>query len=219
MYSIVKHIKVEQQMGGALMYFYSKRSSSKIVHKQQCPYCEHMNCEVKEGFYTLEEARQEGYHLCKYCAPIGVYYRRELHKMKKYAAENGLIFNYSDGSILIQTPYSQWKIITNGRNDDIFLYHKNVFIKSYDKSLVPGYHSQAVRRRSIIAYMSYIVEHDRYRLRNPLYQKQTTNEPPKKGTKRYKKQKERRKRRERYASIMNVLALIDNGIEYREMKV
>lgn len=200
------------------MYFFSKKSRQKIVHTQQCPYCKHMNREGKESFHTLEKARQAGYRMCKYCAPMGRYYRRELRNIVDYAAENGLIFDYIDGSIFIRTPYSQWKIITNGRNNDIFLYHKNIYRKSFDKSLVPGYHSQAVRRKSITEYMRYIVEHDLYRLHNPFYQKQTANEPPKKGTRRYKKQEERRKRRERYTSIMRVVALIDNGAEYREMK-
>lgn len=201
------------------MYFYSKKRGRKIVHTSQCPYCIRMNRERMEIFHTVEEAREKGYRLCKDCAPMGKYYRAEYHEIRNYADENGIIFDYYDGSITIRTPYSQWKIITNGRKKELFLYHKNVYRNSFEKSLVPGYHSQSVRRKSILAYMNYIVEHDRYRLRNPSYQKPLIDGGVKQGTKRYKKLVVKRKKQERYDSIMRVLALIENETEYRQMKV
>lgn len=109
-----------------------------------------MNAEWIESFHTREEARDKNYHLCKYCAPMGKYYRAEFSKIKGYASENGLIFDYYDNSISVCTPYSQWKIIVSGRKKGIFLYHKNIYRKSADNSLVPGYHSQAVKRKSIV---------------------------------------------------------------------
>ena len=39
---------------------------------------------------------------------------------------------------------------------------------------MPGYHSQKVRRNTLMGYMQYIVEHDRYRMENPLYKNQKT---------------------------------------------
>lgn len=201
------------------MYFYSKKSQRKIIHTMQCPYCIRMNREGMATFHTMEVAREKNYRLCQYCAPMGKYYRAEYREIKKYADENGMIFSYYDGTITVCTPYSQWKIIVNGRKRDMFLYHKNVYKNSFEKSLVPGYHSQSVRRNSILAYMNYIVKHDRYRLSNPSYQKPLTTGETKQGKKKYKRLVEKRKKQERYDSIMRVLALIENGTEYRQMKV
>lgn len=174
-----------------------------------------MNGEWIESFRTREEAKDRNYHFCKYCSPMVKYYRAELLNIKNYASENGLIFDYYDNSISIRTPYSQWKIIVNGRKKDIFLYHKNIYGKSFDNSLVPGYHSQAVRRKSIVEYMKYIVKHDRYRLQNPSYHRPLADESVKPGTKRYKKLVKKQKKQERYDGIMRTLALIDNEMEYR----
>lgn len=199
------------------MYFYSKKSHSKIVHSFQCSYFEHMDHENTGQFDNLDEARKAGYRLCKCCAPISKYYRKEYYRIKDYAAKNGLLFYLNDGVLIIQTPYSKWKIITNGNKNYIFLYHKNTYNRGKDKSLVSGYHSQSVRRSSIMGYLKYIVEHDNYRLSNPEYHGPVYSEPPRKGTKRYKKAKMKERKREHYQSVMRVLTLIENNANYRQM--
>lgn len=199
------------------MYFYSKKSHNKIVHLNNCSYVLHMDRESKGQFANLEEAREAGYQLCKCCAPISKYYKSEYFKIKEYAAKNGLAFYLNDGVLIIQTPYSKWKIITNGHKNYIFLYHKNTYKKCRENTLVPGYHSQSVRRSTIMGYLKYIVEHDNYRLNNPEYHGPVYVEPPRKGTKRYKKEKKRERKRERYQSVMRVLALIEKETNYRQL--
>lgn len=130
--------------------------------------------------------------------------------MKAFAAQNGLSFYLADGVLIILTPYSKWKIIIKGSNKRIYLYHKNTLGKEEQEPLIPGYHHQAVRRGSIMGYLEYIIEHDRYRLNNPVHIKRKKKAPPKKGTKRYKQAQEKMKRIERYQSIRRVIELIDS---------
>lgn len=169
------------------MYYYSKKSHNKIVHLSHCTYFQHMNHDEIGTFGRMDEATSAGYRICKCCAPIRKYYKEEYYKIKDYASKNGIAFYLSNGEFIVQTPYSKWKIITNGRKNYIFLYHKNIYSKNIDKSLVPGYHSQAVRRNTIMGYLQYIVDHDNYRLKNPIYHGPVYVEPPRRGTKRYRK--------------------------------
>ena len=71
-----------------------------------------------------------------------------------------------DGQLHVYTPRSKWRIIVNGRDNKIFLYHKNTYSK-YEKipSIIPGYHSQAIRSKTIVGYLEYIIQHDIYRTR------------------------------------------------------
>lgn len=199
------------------MYFYSKKSHKKIVHLSHCSYFQYMSHESIGKFENIEDAQTAGYRICKCCAPISKYYRKEYYKIKDYAAKNGIAFYLNDGALIIQTPRSKWKIITNGNRNYIFLYHKNIYNKGKDKSLVPGYHSQSVRRSTIMGYLKYIVDHDNYRMKNPEYHGPVYVEPARKGTKRYKKEKTKERKRERYQSVMRVLALIENEKNYRQL--
>ncbi len=200
------------------MMFYSKKSKNKVIHHCHCYYFRHMDHNSIGKFETIEEARGAGYHLCKCCAPMGKYYRKEYYNMKGYVTKNALIVEYMDGEIVIQTPYSNWKIIVNGQKNHIFLYHKNTYMKRHDKrSLVPGYHSQSVRRNTLMDYLKYIVEHDAYRLHYPEHQKKGFI--PLKGKKKNKQRLKKEKKRERYRGMMRVLALIENEANYRQMKV
>ena len=115
--------------------------------------------------------------------------------------------------ISIRSIKSKWKI-TLDENYKIVLYHKNDFTTNKDHlSVISGYHLQGdVLKDSIIAYLQYIVDHDYFRMVNPLYipQNKKVSSPPKKGTKRYKKSQRKLEKNERKKAIKNVLNLIDS---------
>ena len=73
------------------------------------------------------------------------------------------------------------------KKDRIVLYHKNDFTTDKDHlSEISGYHLQGdVRRNSIVAYLQYIVDHDYYRMLNPVYipKKKKESPPPRKALK------------------------------------
>ncbi len=195
------------------MVFYSKNSNSKVIHKCNCAYYKKMSPKNVAQFNSISEARDAGYHLCKHCAPMWNYYSKEYNKMKEYASKNGLAFEYNDGVVMVQTPYSNWKIIVNGPKNNIFLYHKNTYERCPDRTaLVPGYHSQSFRRNTLMEYLIYITEHDAYKLNHPEHQ-------DKSGSKSHKKETKKQKKRARYQSMMRVFALLENEKNYRQMQM
>ena len=134
------------------MYYYSKKSSSKIIHQQNCRHVARLDEGRTGQFQTIEYAQYLGYCMCKCCAPIIGYLKKEEEEMQQYCLKNGLAYFLSDGCIEVITPESKWKIITNGTKNRMFLYHGNTFEKD-TKSMVHGYHSQAVRRDTILQYL------------------------------------------------------------------
>jgi len=62
---------------------------------------------------------------------------------------------------------------------------------------------------TLLGYLEYIVEHDYFRMLNPIHPAPKKKEPPRKGTKRYRKQQKRAKKQALRESIRNVLNLID----------
>ena len=132
--------------------------------------------------------------------------------MMEYCRKNGLSFWRSSRFISICSTRSEWRIALD-KNDRIVLYHKNDFKTDKDHlSEIKGYHFQGdVHHDSIVKYMEYIVDHDYFRMLNPVYaprKKEIT--PPQKGSKRYKSAQKRFKKFERKREIRNVLNLIDS---------
>lgn len=147
------------------MVFYSIKSKEKVFHLSHCKIRQRMKKEYEQHFATPEEAREHGYRLCNCCCPIGTRLRKEQVSVNQFCQENGISCRLEDGQLHIRTPHSKWRIIINGKAKKLFLYHKNSFEKRERiPSIVPGYHSQAIRCDNIIGYLKYIVEHDTFRL-------------------------------------------------------
>ena len=96
----------------------------------------------------------------------------------------------------------KWMVIEKGSPAEFELYHKNKK-KSREKSEIPDYHRPKVDTVSIAGHLEYIVEHDIYRKRHPLYV------PPRKGTRRYRAMMQRNKTQKCKQEIENVLKLIE----------
>lgn len=73
-----------------------------------------------------------------------------------------------DGEIDVTTPIGGWRLVWKGK-DKIWLYHKNTHRSHLTESEdIPGYHSQAIHKKTIMEYLEYIVQHDLYRKNSPL---------------------------------------------------
>lgn len=189
------------------MYYYSKRSSRRIVHIDTCRYY-HKFSEKNIGcFYTLEDANAAGYYMCKCCAPIRKFLRGNEGVLNEFCQKNGIAYYLDNNEIIVEAPYSKWRIRILPNGTKIVLYHQNT-INLFAWGEVPGYHKQNVFRHSVIEYLQYIVEHEAYRRHNPILIPLKV-EPPRKGTKRWKREQERLKKEKRKEQISRVMQLFE----------
>lgn len=148
------------------MLIYNKKSGSKVVHYSHCRHIKGRKQDVRVTFDTPEEARAAGYRLCKCCAPMTKFYRKEAKALEQFASENGLSYFYEDGMLDIKSLYSQWKVVVVGKSvKKLVIYHRNTQTRSNQRpSIVPGYHSQAYRSDTLLGYMRFVLSHDAYHL-------------------------------------------------------
>ncbi len=195
------------------MYYYSKKGENKILHTIECFHIHYTDISDIGWFETLSEAYRQGYRLCKHCNPLFKHYKKEIHGIIEYCRKNGLSVHLENKNIFIRSIRSRWKITLDQKNR-IVLYHKNDFHTNRDHlSEISGYHLQGdAHRSSIVEYLEYIVEHDYFRMLNPIHmpKKKKNSPPPKKGTKRYKSTQKRIEKYKRKQAIKNVLNLIDS---------
>ena len=146
------------------MVFYSTKSNEKVFHLPHCKIARRIRKEYKKQFATPEEARLAGYRMCNCCSLVGMRLRKEQKAVNQFCQVNGVSCWLEDGQLHVHTPRSKWRIIVNGKANKLFLYHKNTYRK-YEEipSIVPGYHSQATRSKTIVGYLEYIIQHDIYR--------------------------------------------------------
>ena len=196
------------------MYYCSKNSKEKIAHTENCQYAKRIQPRNTIMYKNAIEARNAGYRVCKCCAPIKTYVKKQDKEIDQYCQQAGLScqIDWREGCLKVATSYSQWKIIVNGRDDYIFLYHKNFHRFGINNDdLVPGYHSQKTRKSDILGYLEYVAAHDSYRISNPIQGKafQPAESHPRKGSKKFRAQERRQKNREKRRSVARVLDLIE----------
>lgn len=196
------------------MYYYSKKCRKKIIHTHLCFHIQHTELDDIGWFETLPEAYEQGYRLCKHCSPIAKHYRKESKQILDFCGKNGLAVHLGCRSIFVTSPRSKWKIAV-GNDRQITLYHQNTFETERDHlSEIKGYHLQHdVTKDSVVEYLNYIVEHDYFRMLNPVYnkpRKKKESPPPRKGTRRYKSEQRRIEKYERKRAIRNVLNIIES---------
>lgn len=145
------------------MVFYSTKSSEKVFHYSHCVNARRIRKENKRSFVSSDEARQAGYRMCDCCSVVGVRLRKEQKAVDEFCHEYNITYHLEDGQLHIHTQNGEWRIIVNGRANLLFLYHKNTQSKEEKiPSIVPGFHSQAIRCATIREYLEYIVQHDAF---------------------------------------------------------
>ena len=190
------------------MFYYSNKSTAKIVHFEECHHLKNIKNENLRWLDDVSDVRKGGYRICSCCSPITEHLKKEQSTLDAFCQENGLAYFADKGNLHIRTCNSKWTVLISNSKELFELHHKNHFEKVHDDS-IPGYHKQNYISDSILGYMEYIVNHECFRRYNPL-PVFVKKEPPKKGSKRWDKQQRIIKKKERRREIMNVLNLIDS---------
>ena len=180
-------------------------SRSRIVHYQQCGYARRSkNCgsaRLRE-FYTIDEAKTQGYRMCKCCDPVKKRFKAEEEEIRRFCNENNMFYRLSNGEMEIITPESHWKAAV-GNGSKIQLYHQNRAGNKYERRL---YHVQKYNVTTAMPMLRYIVKHDTYTLSK---EEARPKKKKKKGSKGYAAQMKRQKAHQKRRSIKYVLDLID----------
>lgn len=129
------------------MFYCTKISRSKVVHKQQCQFVHRMAEHNKIIFSTLDEAQDNGYTLCSCCERKTDLFFIERNEIKKLCEENRwLELSRINNTADIVTPFSEWKISVIPGKRKVFLC----------KKMTDGY-SESMNFKSIITCLNYII--------------------------------------------------------------
>ena len=144
-------------------FVYNALSARKTVHTRECRVVSRIDSENLRTFQTLIDANRCGYHMCSICDPLGIQYKREAEQIVKYSRENNLDVKLHEGIIHIISRHDCWRIITEGRNNQMFLYHRNrnKWLYKKDTSAIPSFYRQMdCKVNTILGYLEYIVKYD-----------------------------------------------------------
>ena len=153
------------------MFYYSKKAKQKVVHTKRCCHIMHTPKEDIGCFSNAEKADNAGYRLCEHCGPLGKYFARKKNRIAEFCKQHEIKYELEGNVLSLETPFSSWKIITDGLKSFMWLYHKNELGKGRKSTTIVGYHLQSYKSRSILSYLNYICSHDEYRQNNPLHSK------------------------------------------------
>lgn len=190
------------------MLYYSIDSKEKVVHYKSCHHFKNIKKENLRSFGSIKDVRNSDYRICSCCSPVISHLKQEHEKLEKFCLENGLFYALHKGNLFVSSHSSRWKVLASDNRNVLELHHENSFKNDYSDS-VKGYHKQKFTSDSVLGYFDYIINHDYYRMLNPL-NTSIPKKPPKKGTKRYKNQQKYLAMKERKRKIWNVVNLIDS---------
>lgn len=186
--------------------YYNKTAIQPILHTADCPHCKQINPEHLGHLDSAQEIICSKFRYCANCDPLLKLLKAEEAALAAYCASNGISLRKNKLGLHLSTPRSEWQIIYDGKRTQ--LYHRNVlYTEDRPTDLIPGFHAQKISYPSLVKYCEYIVEHDYYRMLNPMHAK-IPKAPPMKGTKRYRKEQAKAKRRAKRDAILNVQRLI-----------
>ena len=186
----------------------------KVFHQTVCGCASRIKECNKIYFDSPEAARAAGYTECSCCSRMGRHYRKEKRVVDQYCEKHSIQHFYRDNVLyFISNEDTAWKIVQGGKSPTaFFLYHESIKGHKYIRRNTPyiyrNYHSQKVRRDTILGYLEYIVDHDAYigskdraeiKRANPAY-----------GSHSAKKKAKHEKNKQRRKSIARTLYLIDN---------
>ena len=83
------------------MTYICGKSSSKIVHNNNCRYVKLIPSRNRKAYAEIESAVAYGYSYCKYCSRIGKLLKMEREDLPNYCERNGIFyfFNAKDGQV------------------------------------------------------------------------------------------------------------------------
>ena len=190
------------------MFYYSTKSSKKIIHLENCHHIKAIKKENLAEISSAASARRDYFRICKCCSPITKDYRKNQDEILDFALSNGIRCYISRGSMRVNTFREKWLILASGNDKKLELHHRSKYDNDNENSVL-GFHKQKFSGNSIMDVLKYVSYHETYRMQNPLPKKKH-KEPPKKGTKRWNTVQKREKKKEKKQQIRNVLNLIDS---------
>lgn len=124
----------------------------------------------------------EGYKPCEKCSDLLRLFKQEEKDIKEFCFEHAINYKLRDESLLIDTYFSSWKIIFAYRSGQgLVLYHENnqayYLCQTVKGDVIKQYHYQFdAHSDTILGYLKYIVEHDKWRqLKNTNYKRTGRN--------------------------------------------
>lgn len=157
------------------MYICSRYSKRHIVHSQNCYYVANMAEHNKVHFHTWKDAMDAGCRKCKYCNSMKAVFCRQKKNVKQFCRTHPICCKLEGDLLVIQTSDSAWKLRFCPYDRKLHLYHRNTYERPYyqmkaDELLAPidGYHFQTNQCANIVGCLKYILQHDRYRRKNPV---------------------------------------------------
>lgn len=146
-----------------VIYSANRKANDGVFHQTDCYIIARIKRENRCQYNTHKEARDAGLRMCNVCSPLARRLRTELPEITHFVETHGIAFRLIDNTLQIISRHGEWKIIVVGRRNTLFLYHKNQRASKFsDFTNIPGYHSQAVRSKTILGYLEYIASHDIY---------------------------------------------------------
>lgn len=191
------------------MYVYINDISSHIYHMVNCQHLSKTSIDRISSFENIGECEAHGYKICKHCAPLKKYYDTEKDEIERICLSNGIWFHNQIAFFYIDTVKSQWKIIFNESSNRLQLYHQNLW-SNRDSSVIPEYHLQDASSRTVCGFLKYIISHDQYRQKNPVYIPETKSANLKRGSKSWKKRIKKRKKRNKARAARRVVRMIES---------
>ncbi len=191
------------------MYICSKHSRTKIFHNNQCRCVKRIRKNNRMSFMKADEARDLGFQYCSICSPISIRYKKEELEILEFAKKHNLKVYLYDDAVYVSTQVAGWKIVQEGQNKKIHLYHENatqIYRKLPMKNgkLVKEYHQQWASSSTILGFLEYIADHDDWK-----YEQANSYKRFPKRTKSQRKKYKAAKNRAKADSVRRVLNLIE----------
>ena len=141
-------------------------TTSMIYHKPGCRYVERIKYKNRMSL-TKGDARDEGYHICRYCNNMNHHIKAEESTLDYYERCKKMQFKYINGILYVKSEIGCWKLVYVRREEKIALYHRNATTKELDfeHPQFEAYHRQEDKLfcNSIEGCLDYIYEHDKYK--------------------------------------------------------
>ena len=187
-----------------------------IYHKPGCRYVKRMKGQNKLSI-TKSMARDEGYHICRYCNSMNHHFQNECSEMEFFNKYKNKEFRKIDGILYVKTEIGCWKLVYIRGEEKIAIYHRNATDKELDfgHPECEHYHLQANKQYcpTIGGFLDYIHKHDQYKA-TILRGEKVTHFSSKKYAKREARAQQKRKRKR----VDYLFGLLDKQNEgYKEL--
>lgn len=163
---------IQQNYPPAPRLFYRVDDPQRLYHDRACPCCKARYEEEErrkwEPLLRKEDAQALMLTACDRCSPLGIRYAQAKKEIDRFCCQRGMQLALCGDEINVTTEIGAWKLIWLGKGK-IWLYHKNSRkSRPTEHEEIPGYHSQAIHKKTILEYLEYIIQHDLYRKNAPL---------------------------------------------------